>query len=78
MTREAKKIEEIDIQRFQQILDSYGSNADRWPAKEREAALALLRLPAARIGSPASAAGRDRRRFRFHVHAQRVTLAPTG
>lgn len=43
MTRESKKIEEIDIQRFQQILDSYGSNADRWPATEREAALALLR-----------------------------------
>ena len=43
MTRESKQIEEFDIQRFQQILDSYGSNADRWPATEREAALALLR-----------------------------------
>ena len=31
----------INIKRFEQLLESYGANADRWPAGERDAALAF-------------------------------------
>jgi len=32
----------IDIERFEQLLQSYGANADRWPIVERDAALVLV------------------------------------
>ena len=40
----------MKLGRFQTILDAYGAVPDRWPEREREAALALARssLPAAR------------------------------
>ncbi len=40
----------MKLSRFQTILDAYGAVPDRWPEREREAALALARssLPAAR------------------------------
>ncbi len=42
MTRDPAQIGPIDIQRFQQLLESYGAREDRWPAAERDGARALL------------------------------------
>ena len=42
MTQSATPLGSIDIQRFEQLLQSYGANADRWPTTERDAALALV------------------------------------
>ena len=42
MTNSADPHGSIDIQRFEQLLQSYGANADRWPTAERNAALALV------------------------------------
>lgn len=33
---------ELDLDRFQAILDAYGASADRWPAEERTPAFKLL------------------------------------
>ncbi len=33
---------ELDLDRFQAILDAYGASADRWPTEERTRALKLL------------------------------------
>lgn len=33
----------VDRERLAAILDAYGADADRWPAEEREGALALIR-----------------------------------
>ena len=42
MTQSAAPGGSIDIQRFEQLLQSYGANADCWPTAERDAALALV------------------------------------
>ena len=42
MTNPAAPHGSIDIQRFEQLLQSYGAKADRWPTAERDAALALV------------------------------------
>ena len=42
MTNSADPHGSIDIQRFEQLLQSYGANADRWPTVERDAARALV------------------------------------
>ena len=42
MINSADPLGSIDIQRFEQLLQSYGANADRWPTAERDAALALV------------------------------------
>ncbi len=42
MTNSAEPRDSIDIQRFEQLLQSYGANADHWPTVERDAALALV------------------------------------
>ena len=44
MAREPARMEPIDIQRFRQLLEGYGAREDRWPAAEREAALAFMRV----------------------------------
>jgi hypothetical protein len=43
MTRDQAQITQIDIRRFQKILESYGASEDRWPVAERDAAQALVR-----------------------------------
>ncbi len=42
MTNFAEPRGSIDIQRFEQLLQSYGANADRWPIVDHDAALALV------------------------------------
>ena len=60
----------MTLERLQTILDAYGGNPERWPAAERDAALALIASSAAARRAVNAAAPLDRALAGFANPAQ--------